>query len=317
MAHKLIDLGSREFIELSKDQYEEIKIAAEGLLEALYLEEKYDYLLINYIDFENTMLTRLVEHITRGRSNLDKIQSDRRIINVKIGNLLSTARLYIDHSKHHFSTIYGKKSNQYKEFETEFSNQYDSKLGYRVMEALRNYNQHRGFAFEEITYGTNIVDINDPASNTRTTITPNLIVSSLKRDKKFKKEILEELEGMNDTIDIKPLIREYVDGLSRVHHMARSILQEDLNGWESEIEKRINDFIEKFGEKAFFDALNLIPKGDFAARIYVSKRYIKELRKMQENKGVALINYFVSSEAKEDQVAPEATEVIIAEAEIE
>ena len=72
-------------------------------------------------------------------SHLDRVLTDR-----KIANLLSAARLYVDHAKQHVHRILALDPVTTFDVGATLSTQYDLRFGYRCMEALRNYVQHRG-----------------------------------------------------------------------------------------------------------------------------------------------------------------------------
>ena len=104
----------------------------------------------------------------------------------------------------------------------EKNSQYVKRLGFRFLEALRNHVQHRGFPIHQIYYSYQNVGTPDNLKLLHTVV-PNTKLSVLEEDKKFKKEILNEMKANqdNDAIDIRPLIREYVEGIGKVHGRIR------------------------------------------------------------------------------------------------
>lgn len=74
------------------------------------------------------------------------------------------------------------------------SPEYDARLGYRVMEALRNYVQHRGLPLHSITVGGGWIDTEEGRRRKEKT-TLYLNVDTLAEDKDFKKDVLDELRS--------------------------------------------------------------------------------------------------------------------------
>lgn len=237
-------LGNSLFIDISKEEYLFLLKAKKSLIELLYIEEKFDIIIENYLEFEMELLsssTRLMVH-----SNQDYFwfQEEGNKINRRVINLLSACRLYIDHGMHHLSNIYGDKSEQFKSIKSFKSEEYDTKLGYRVMEAMRNYVQHRGFPIHKWTYNSKRIESNDTVQHLFS-ITPFIKPDELELDRKFKTAILDELKKIGNELDIKPLLREYVSAIANVHKKLREIIDADIIEWENRLFSMINVFKER------------------------------------------------------------------------
>ena len=199
-------LGCGLFIDITEKEYQAISISKNGLFESLYLEQKLDILVENYIEFEMELLASSTRKMVNCNQNYSWFQEEGNKINRRIVNLLSACRLYLDHSMHHLSNIYGKKSEHIESINKIMSEEYDSKLGYRVMEAMRNYVQHRGFPIHKWTYNSKRIEKQDK-NQLLFTLTPFIKIQELQEDKKFKKSVLMEIEKSGVEIDSKPLIQ--------------------------------------------------------------------------------------------------------------
>lgn len=164
---------------------------------------------------------------------------ERRAISRRILNLLSASRLYLDQSKHHLRSIYGSDSSQELLLKEEKSKQYDKLLGYRMMEALRNHVQHRGYPIHSITYSSKKV-----GDYVLHTVIPQVQLQVLLDDKKFKRSVLSEMKDLGEKININRYIREFMEGLATIQSKVRDILAEDLINWET----LLNDIEIKFKE---------------------------------------------------------------------
>jgi hypothetical protein len=239
-------IGYTDFIEISCDEYEAVKIAKQNLLEALTIEEKFNLVLENYAEFERELLELSLNHMMVFDHDWFSFQREIYTINRRIINLLTTCRLYISQVLHNVNSIYGEKAGLAEAIKNKMSNEYDSNLSYRVLEALRNYVQHRGLPVYELQHR---LERQGGISGRyfKRTITPSLSVSRLKEDKEFKSSVLKELEETGDLIDIKPHIRNYIDSIGRIHLFIRELLEKDIADWDTaiyEIQKRFREALD-------------------------------------------------------------------------
>jgi hypothetical protein len=231
--------GSPIFVPITELEYFDIRQRREILLEALFIEEKFDLVVDNYLEFETDLLNSCAREMVRGVQNWATFQEERNQINRRVVNLLSACRLYLDHTRHHLGNIGDSATAITEIIKTSISAQYDGSLGYRVMDALRNYVQHRGYPIHSVTFNASW---NDDRSKLIYAITPYLIIARLEEDGKFKSSVLEELKQQGDKVDIKPMIREYIDGLGKIHNEIRR----QLKCLVDESDKTIRDAIELY-----------------------------------------------------------------------
>jgi hypothetical protein len=226
-------LGFEGFFEIGETVYLQIANARKNLLEALYLEEKFDLVTENYYEFETELLSLATRSMIFRRHDYFSITVDRNLVNRRIMNLLTTCTTYKDQSAHIISKIYGQNSDNFKNIEKVKSLIYDQSLGYRVMEALRNYVQHRGFPISSFFYSYGYIG-NDPKIEINHRVIPYLSISSIEDDGKFNKKTLQELKAIRskDKVDVRPLIRDYVEGIGKIHEKCRELMQNDIKKWE-------------------------------------------------------------------------------------
>ena len=116
-----------------------------------------------------------------------------------------------------------------------------------MIEALRNYAQHRGLPVFQLQYN---ITFRPESSNNQLehTITPSLCVTRLREEKGFKASVLNELEALGELIDLKPLVRQYMESIGRIHLFIRELLTHDIAKWDSATLELQNLFRERFGE---------------------------------------------------------------------
>ena len=170
--------------------------------------------------------------------------------------------------------------------------EYDQLLGYRVIEALRNYVQHRGLPVHLIKFKASKV-----GELSKFIINPFLKVSELRKDGKFKVAVLDELENEDEKANLKLYIRQYVSSITTIHSAIRDILSEETRKWDNEFQYAYRLYSEKHGEIESL-AIGQIYKGFRTNVIYIMKEPIQR-RKWLIQKNVELknlVSMFVSSE---------------------
>lgn len=237
-------IGSADYVDISREQFDDAKTARKGLLEALSIEEKFDILSENYFEFERELLETTLRNTIFFGKDWSSSQSEIHLIDRRIINFLTTSRLYLDQLRHHVSSIYGKASNMKAALEKKISNEYDSTFGYRVLDAMRNFVQHRDLPvfFLDLTASRK-----DTPTKSKRTITPSLSVSRLKDDKRFKKTIIEQLESLGESVDLKPLIRESMEAFGRIHAFVRDSWASDVADWDKTILEIRKLYKDRFG----------------------------------------------------------------------
>jgi hypothetical protein len=293
-------LGYKLFIAISEEEYQAISNAKKKLLEALYLEEKLDIVIENYLEFEMELLASSTRQMVNRGQNYSWFQEEINKLNRRVVNLLSAGRLYLDHSMHHLSNMYGDKSEHIETIKKYRSEEYDLKLGFRVMEAMRNYVQHRGFPIQRWSYNAKRIEKKDKFQ-LLFTLTPFIIVEELRGDKKFKKSVIDELEEIGKEIDIKPLVREYIAGIANFHEKVRLVMVKDVLSWEKMLFTCIDKFKEKTSPEESVIGLSAVITGDrgtYRGVVPIFTEFIEHRRELEKkNKTLSTLGIrYVTSE---------------------
>ena len=209
--------GTKSFLEITKEEYDEYAKAKDNLVHFFYIEEKYDLVVENYIELETTLLEIAARQMITRTFEYNEFQRYRNLIIRRMCNYLSLSRMYIDQTSHHISQIFKKRSKQYTQFIEEVSKQYDSYLGYRVMDALRNF-MHRGYPIQGTSFPSKRREKDDDCEFLYT-VEPFLNISELCEDKKIKASVLEELKNIGDKVHIKTMLREHFEALGKNSHV--------------------------------------------------------------------------------------------------
>ena len=98
----------QKFLELSKNEFDKLVSVRSKLFQALFIEEKLDLIIENYLEYEMELLSSSANHMLFGNQDWEWFTKDVNRVSRRIINLLTSARLYVDQIVHHLSTIYGR-----------------------------------------------------------------------------------------------------------------------------------------------------------------------------------------------------------------
>lgn len=223
-----VSTSGGKLAEVERADYDRILLHRDTFLEFLYLEEKFDLLMENYFTFEEQVLTSSLRYLIFSGRVHDQIQEIRLSITRALINLLSTCRLYLDQSSHHLSNAFGKGSKHMSDHKAARSEEYDASLSYRILEALRNHAQHRGYPFHVVTFSSSLVEA-QPGAPSVTRIIPKLSKKKLEEEGGFKRKVLDQLAELDeDQIDLRPHIRSYIDSIQRIHSKLRENFEPEV-----------------------------------------------------------------------------------------
>lgn len=249
------------------------------------------------------MLHSSLSNSVRFKLDYQGFHKERTLFTRRLMNLFTTGRSYIDHTAHYMSQLFEDKAKAIVDIRAIESLKIKKSFGYRVIEKLRNYVQHRGLPIHAISFNFNRIDT-DNSFKLLFTITPNLTPRYIEEDERFNREVLSEMKGKGKDIDIRPLVREYIEVLGNIHADLRKTLHIYISQWEETILSAIDHFQkEHTGEGPI--ALYLITEDD--GTLVDSTALIKEViesRKNLENKNQNLINLtkrYVTSEIIEQK----------------
>ncbi|MHB8283280.1 MAG: hypothetical protein ACYDD1_01245 [Caulobacteraceae bacterium] len=219
-------VDARQFMVLNESARANFEQAILDFHEMVDVEQKFDLLLANLLELEQELASRSLAYAFRSGHGVEEMLDDMQALNRRLINLLTSARLYIDQAKHHIKVFFPRDPAAWASLNKAFSDEYDGWLAYRVMEAVRNYGQHRGLPLQGFTHAGRWLDINSPGKLMETNVALNLETEYLAKDPHFKKRVLRELQEFGSVIDIKLMIREC---LGRVHTKFRMQVADHLD----------------------------------------------------------------------------------------
>lgn len=186
--------------------------------QALAIEEKYEIIISNYIEFEKQVANEIISNMTILPFDLEHFLKSALSLNIRLVNLLTSFRLYGDQLSKHITSCFSGKQKLNEKIKKWFSYEYDNNFEYRFMEALRNHVQHSGLPVHNysVKYSWN---------NDRSQLHNSLYFSAKKSElisnNKFKKSIINE---MPEDVDLLNASRSYIESISRIHSQARELI---------------------------------------------------------------------------------------------
>jgi hypothetical protein len=273
--------------------------------EGLYLEQKFDFLIANFIEFESALLESAIHDMVLSGQDYTWFAESRASFDRRIMNLLTTARTFTDSVPQHVNRFFNRDPVKTSTAEGYFSTEYDGRIGYRTMCALRNFVQHQGFPVHGSGYGASRVGEGE-GRKMRFTVDPYLRPAEL-REGDFKRSVLVELESMGKEIDLKFLVRDFVEGLSAATGRLREMVDATINDAAATLETAIKSFEDEFpseGSIIGLAAVRVDADQNFNDELAII-RGPNEYRLRLRNKNSTLVNLtrrYVSSEVTNSEV---------------
>jgi hypothetical protein len=291
-----LSLGAPMGIALTPDEFESIKEAREGMLMLTAIEDKFDLVIENFVALEQSLLECSLRSSVHIHASHAEVMGIRQVFNRHLINFLSTAYLYTGQVRHDLSRSIFDASLA-KRFNVELSNQYDSCPAYRLMEALRNYAQHRSLPISGVAVNCT-AEHRDPF-RLRVSTAANLDVDHLAADGHFKKKVLRELRqlGKKD-IDISPSIREYVHSLAVAHNWLRGETSQAGDQWKEVLDAALEKARHEYGGKAV--ALRIVDEQGQVLQIMHLGEMLHERLYLLKLKNIGLERLDISYVASEE-----------------
>lgn len=239
-------LGRTPKIEITKGEHDAIIAARRAVSVVADIEEEWDCLVQNYIDLEMELLRSAMHSMVLNHKSYHEFQEIRLGFSRRLSNLLQSCRSYLDHTPHHLNKL---QSHAFADpFRKLTNTAYDGHFGYRFMEALRNYAQHRGLPLHgasfEATWTGNLDDDSEHKGLLRHVVLASISLAKIKGDKKFSAKLLAEVDGDLEHLDVATLTREYIEALGGAHDGLRKLWSSALAEWKSTVRDAIARYAE-------------------------------------------------------------------------
>ena len=235
---EVVGLGQCPKIEISKEEFLELKSAKQTLREAFACEEKYEIVIHNYIELEKELSGLTIADIVRRHSDYSNFYSNffnyTFISNIKIANLLSSARLYTDSLPENISNCL-QDSNSIKQIKGFLDKEYTNNFYYRFIYELRNYVQHNNLPTHRVSREMRRTEDKLIKHSSHFSVKKKILLE----DKRIKRKVLDE---MKEEIDLILAIRHYIESISEIHIQARELVKNKVTEARDSIESAIDKY---------------------------------------------------------------------------
>jgi len=217
-------------IDISKELYNEILSSLSSLQELKRIEEKFDLVIENYIETEDSFSELTLRSMLHSNTAIDNINQSRSVLNRRLMNYLSSVKSYIDQTKKNFLKLASGDREKLALLNSVFEQQAEENFEYKIMELIRNFSQHNDFPVQNISLSWRMRKEKDKERQ-QTEIKISLPVSVLDEDTRIDKKLIKELNSKGDSIDLREYSRGYLAGIWNVHKWIRAYFSEDSVKW--------------------------------------------------------------------------------------
>jgi len=272
-------LGKPFRLPISEQRFKALKEAWSNLKHFAHIEEEWDAVVQNYVELEKTLIEAALRDMVVSDKDYFTFQEARLRFCVRLSNLLSTCKAYLDHTPQHLGLI-APRYPYVEEFKTFASVEYDKRFGYRFMEALRNYAQHRGLPIHTTQYNSAWVEGGENGMLSHSVAT-HVSLNILRRDKDFKRSVIKDVA--EDRLHTEPLVRDYLEGLSAVHVSMRQRLSEPFEAASKTVREAIAEYIAaaKEGDAIAIHAIELEPPNTWLQQVPLFEELIQVTEKLR------------------------------------
>lgn len=228
---KVLTLDRRPDIEISKEDFLELKSAKQTLLKALACEEKYEIVIHNYLELEKEFSGIAIQEMIRSSLRQNGFFELRLSANIKIANLLSSSRLYTDSLPKDIAVCLKDSGDSIKKIVEE---EYQNNSHYRFIHELRNYTQHDSLPTHSIRVGERLTKNKHVEGYSDFFVNKKILSEG-----NFKGEILDEME---EEVNLVLAIRHYIETVSKIHIQARRLIEPQVVEARRCVETAINRY---------------------------------------------------------------------------
>jgi len=256
---KINAIGNYPKLSISLEDYNSIIRAQLILSAALSIEEKYDLTLSNFLDLEKELLVLTVDRMARVELGYENFYQIRSVLNRKLSNFILSGKMYTEQiASDAVECLEDGKGVQQIISELR-SEQYDSSIEYRTMEALRNHLAHSGMVVHKVSLPSHWTP-HESKKLRRLEFNIDIFAEKkiLAENSRFKRKVLAELP---EYFDLKKGARSYMASISVLQDATRKFSEEDISRSRAVIEHFINLYSnfnqgESFALGAFCESSN-------------------------------------------------------------
>jgi hypothetical protein len=211
-------LAETPTVEITRSEYDAVQPARFVVNELIAVEEKYDAVMENYVELEETIHTLGIRQLAFVDYHYEELVGPLNLVSRRVSNLLSSTRSYRDALPQHAARLLGRKHPAIQPLiDLKHDNQ-SHPLSYRQMEAVRNYAQHVGPPINDLTIKRHR-DVNDDDETTgySFSVIPHIDAIAISRLRDMASDLSASLLHLGEHANPMPIIRKYIEHIGTIH----------------------------------------------------------------------------------------------------
>ena len=244
--------GSTDRIDIDDLLYQEAIIARTNLGYISLLEEKFDIMHENFLEFEECILMLTARTMHFYLTFPDHSHEMRSLIDRRIINFLASGKMYTEQARNFILKAFGRKSKELITFDETIRNLKENSFGFNFCDYLRDFALHVNNPIYTIGF-LGEREETEKGNYVYFCITPFIRLSSLLEDKQLPKEIHKELKlvlGVDDEFEVRPFLETYLAGLGNIQETVRGLIAPDIERWEAVYTTIFNLVKDNFEDKS-------------------------------------------------------------------
>jgi hypothetical protein len=236
-------LAQNPTVEITEDEYRAVGPARDVINQLISVEEKFDAVMENYVELEETVHNFGIRHLAFVPLHYEEMIAPLNVINRRVSNFLSSARLYRDSLAQHASNVLGRKHPAIEPLKHSLKDSTSQPIEYRIMEVVRNYAQHSALPIADISFDRH-KDIDDQKRTTgfSNSVIPKIDTLEIAQGRDMPDDVRAALTAMGGQVNAMPLIRQYVEHIGSIHERFRSTIKQI----ETQSEKTMRDLLARY-----------------------------------------------------------------------
>lgn len=283
--------GPSDEIVISRERYEEVRKARDGVLLLTELEERLAVLLENFVELELELFSRALRWQVHGDWRWQSHRDQAFELNRRLMSFLNAASMYLDHAGGEIKRCDSVPSSIKAELRRRLDDA-KSSTPVLIMRVLRNYCQHQQLGIDGVgasagRYVVQAVAGRGKAEKVIVSPLPSITLAGItaNRDKRLR-QILKELKSTRgEQWDPTSDLRELVDVLTGFHVDMRQALDELGQEWTAGVEAVISEARAAFQSDAGLCVVERTGRGKYGDRIEIFAELLSRAEELRMRNG--------------------------------
>ena len=235
-------------IKIDEEKWAQLKRNKEVEVHYHTIEQKYDVLIGNYIQFEEKLLAEALEYAIRSSEKMHDGISSLSISRMVI-NLLMSIGLYVEQTENRHIKELGLSSEKLDVIKKSLS-KIKKSPSLKFIKELRNFSMHNDLPLHNFSFGGSWEQIKgEDEDKLGQFIVPMSNTERLRSDKHFKNSALENIPEKKGYIDLRHPIRVCMSDISKFHVELRKVFEKSFQEVKQLVTGTVDEYKSSTGSK--------------------------------------------------------------------